>query len=262
MKMKIKISLCLLVCTVASAAAVNAQTSLRIINYNMRMSGQMVNYNTAPFTEFFRGYDPDIVLMQEIDYKTTRNGQKDFVTELGAETGMFSAFGAAITYQQGEYGVAILSKYPIAKISNNPLSSNSSDLKEKRTVLYVEVYVPDDGGVEQKIRFAVTHLDHSTDQVRSDMVAQLNSYLASTGPVVLTGDFNAHPTEGAMMTMKSTWQQLCDNFPTFSSTNPASKIDYIFARPMGKWTVVKYERVVKTELSDHIALIADIEYNP
>ncbi len=258
MKQKIKALICTLA-FIAVSGAMNAQTSFRILNYNMRMSGQMVNYNAKPFADFIKQHNPDFVVVQEVDYKTVRNGQKDFLTELAAELGMFSAFGAAIEYQQGEYGVGILSKYPLEKIVNNALTSNRSELKEKRTVLYVDVTIPTTG---QKIRVGVTHLDHSTDQVRLDMVTQLNSYINSSTPTILGGDFNAYVTESAIQTMISSWQKICDNFPTYSASNPTSKIDYIFARPMNKWTVKNFQRVANTTLSDHLALIADVEFNP
>jgi len=246
--------ICVLVLAVAIMTA-SAQTKLKIFNYNVRMSGQMVNYSAKPFAELIKQQNPDFVMLQEVDFNTTRNGNKDFLTELAAELGMFPAFGKAIDYQNGEYGVGILSKYPIEKISNNQLTSSRSDLKEKRTVLYIDVNV--DG---QKLRIASTHLDHSTAEVRLDMVNQMNSYVSSGGiPVILAGDFNAYPTEQTITGGMSSWQKICDNLPTISASNPTSKIDYIFARPLNGWTVVSYKRIIRTDLSDHVALVAEVE---
>ncbi|MBK5720005.1 endonuclease/exonuclease/phosphatase family protein [Dysgonomonas sp. Marseille-P4677] len=234
-----------------------AQTSFRLMNFNTRMSGELVNYSAKPFATLIKKHNPDFIILQEVDYFTVRNGGKDFTTELAAELGMFSAFGSAITYQQGKYGVAILSKYPIQKISNNPLTSNSADLKEKRTVLYIDVILP---GNNEKVRVAATHLDHSTDNVRLDMVRQLDSYIGNSLPIILAGDFNAKPGENAIVQGMATWQRICNNFPTFPAI-PTSKIDYIFAKPTGKWTVKSYEILKETGISDHCALVTDVEYN-
>jgi|SRR5690554_1012967 endonuclease/exonuclease/phosphatase family metal-dependent hydrolase len=236
----------------------NAQT-VKLLNMNVRMSGQMVGYNTTPFANFIKGYDPDFVTLQEVDFMTTRNGNKDFTTELAAELGYFSAFGQALDYQQGEYGVAILSKYPIEKISNNRITGNTAEMKEPRTVLYIDVIEPVSG---QRLRIAVTHLDHSTDGVRSSMVQQLNGIIGSSFPTLLAGDFNARPTESAITTGMSSWQRICNNFATFPSSAPTSKIDYIFGKPSGRWSVKTFEVLTNVkEITDHCAMLTEVQLN-
>ncbi|RNC65336.1 endonuclease/exonuclease/phosphatase family protein [Proteiniphilum sp. X52] len=221
------------------------------------MSGQMVGYNAAPFADYIEQYNPDFVMLQEIDYKTARNGFRDFTTELAAETGYFSAFGRAIAYSQGEYGVAILSKYPIEKISNTQLTGNASEMKEMRTVLFIDVILPDTG---EKIRMAVTHLDHSTDGVRQSMVQQLNGAIGSSFPTLLAGDFNAFPSETAISTGMASWKRVCNNFATFPASNPSRKIDYIFAQPTDKWNVKSYQVLSNSAaITDHCALLAEVE---
>jgi len=253
MNKMIKKLICVLVLAVVVSTA-GAQTTFSILNYNIRKSGELVNYNPKPFAEFIREQNPDFVLLQEVDYKTTRNGNKDFLTQLAAELGMFSAFGYALTYQGGEYGVGILSKYPIEKISNNALTSSRPDQKETRTVLYIDVTING-----QNLRIATTHLDQSTAEVRQDMTTRLNSYLNTTMPVIVAGDFNARPTEACIASGMSVWKRICDNTPTISASNPTSKIDYIFAKPSASWTVVEYRTIPRTDLSDHVALFAKIE---
>lgn len=235
-----------------------SQTTIRVLNINTRMSGQMAGYNAAPFADYIEQYNPDFVMLQEIDYKTARNGFRDFTTELAAETGYFSAFGRAITYSQGEYGVAILSKYPIEKISNTQLTGNASEMKEMRTVLFIDVTLP---GTEEKVRMAVTHLDHSTDGVRQSMVQQLNAAIGTSLPTLLAGDFNAFPSETAISTGMASWKRVCNNFATFPASNPASKIDYIFAKPADKWNVKSYQVLSNSAaITDHCAMLAEVEF--
>lgn len=238
----------------------DAQVSFRILNINTRLSGEKVGYSAKPFADYIKQYDPDFVMLQEVDFMTVRNGGRDFTTELASELGMFPAFGCALQYVQGQYGVAILSKYPLETISNTNLTGNASEMKEIRTVLYVDVLLPN-AGTNTKVRIACTHLDHSTDGVRQSMVQQLNTAVGNSFPAILTGDFNAKPNEDAINVGMASWQRLCNNFATYPNTVPASKIDYIFGKPSGRWTVKSYQVLQNTTgITDHCALLAEVEY--
>lgn len=92
--------------------------ALKIMSYNCRMSGEMTGYSVKEYAVFIRKYNPDVVMLQEIDYNTKRNKNQDFTTQLAAELGLFSVFGKAMDTGGGEYGVAILSKYPFVYINN------------------------------------------------------------------------------------------------------------------------------------------------
>lgn len=235
------------------------QTDIRILNINIRLSGQMTGYSVLPFADYIKKYDPDFVTLQEVDFMTTRNGQRDFTTELAAELGYFSAFGYALKYAQGEYGVAILSKYPIEKILNTHLTGDPTQMKEVRTLLYVDVIMPSS---KRKVRIGATHLDHSTDAVRSSMVQQINTTTAGNIPMVLCGDFNAKPDELAIKEGMSSWKRVCNNFATFPASGPTSKIDYIFAKPGNSWNVENYEVLVNTaDFTDHCAIMTEIQLN-
>lgn len=255
---KIKYIVFLLLCF-SFYVQVNAQTSIRILSINTRMSGQMVSYSVTPFKDYIKQYDPDFVMLQEVDYRTARNNGRDFSTELASELGYFSAFGYALQYVQGEYGVAILSKYPIEKIANTQLTGNATEMKEKRTVLYIDVIMPT---TEKKVRMAVTHLDHSTDAVRLSMVQQLNAAIGTSVPTLLTGDFNAKPIESAISMGMVSWQRICNDNSTYPASSPSSKIDYIFAKPIDRWTVKSFRLLTNTSsITDHCALLADVELN-
>lgn len=63
--------------------------------------------------EVVRTAGADIVLLQEVDRNTVRSGNVDQVAELTRLTGMHAQFGKSLDYQGGEYGIAILSRWPI-----------------------------------------------------------------------------------------------------------------------------------------------------
>ena len=59
--------------------------ALKIMSYNCRMSGEMTGYSVKEYAVFIRKYNPDVVMLQEIDYNTKRNKNQDFTTQLAAE---------------------------------------------------------------------------------------------------------------------------------------------------------------------------------
>ena len=72
--------------------------------------------------------DVDIVALQEVDKSTNRSGKVDQPATLAKLTNMHVAFGRAIDYDDGEYGLAFLSKYPIDDVQITPylqVSENS-----------------------------------------------------------------------------------------------------------------------------------------
>ena len=197
--------------------------ALKIMSYNCRMSGQMTGYSVKEYAVFIRKYNPDVVMLQEIDYNTKRNKNQDFTTQLAAELGLFSVFGKAMDTGGGEYGVAILSKYPFVYI-NNKTFEGIDGAKEPRTLLYVDIQEP---GTSDVIRIGTTHLDHSTDLIRSAMAEQINERI---------GTF------------------------TYPADQPTIKIDYIFGLPQNKWKVKSFKVLSNPEVSDHRALFAEVEF--
>src|SRR5688572_24043854 len=65
----------------------------------------------------------DIALLQEVDRNTTRSGNVDQLAELQRRTGMNGAYGKALDFQGGEYGIAVLSRWPLRTIEVVPLQT-------------------------------------------------------------------------------------------------------------------------------------------
>lgn len=239
-------------------ATVMAQTvpfRVKVMSFNVRMSGEQTSYDVAPFASLIKQNNPDVIALQEIDYNVSRSGYMDFATELGAALGMFPVFGKAIPSGNGEYGVAVLSKYPFSSTVMHILPKPEGT-KEQRGVLITTIPFPSG----RTLRFASTHLDHSTDAVRTIMAGALNSYLLSgTIPTILGGDFNAQPSEYAIATTMQSWKRVCTDEPTFPNI-PTTKIDYLFGYPKANCSVVSYQVIRRTNISDHCAILAEVEF--
>lgn len=236
----------------------NAQTDpvrLKIMSFNVCRSGELTGYSVEPFVNLIRQYQPDIIALQELDYKTTRNTGIDFTTKLGAALGMFPVFGRTIYYQGGEYGIGVLSKYPFLSVKTEALPSPAGT-KEQRAVLITEIRLPSG----HDIRFASTHLDHSTDVIGSAMAGALNDLLLKDQmPTIVGGDFNAQPESGTIADVMQPWKRFCNNEPT-SPDNPTKKIDYLFGYPKEKCRTISYQVITRTGISDHCPIVAEVEF--
>lgn len=229
---------------------------LKVLSYNLRF-GELASLEEL--AAFIKEQDPDIVALQEVDCRTYRDrapGQhgKDFATELGFRTGMIPAYGKTIPYAGGYYGIAILSKYPLAKVERVYLPKTANG-KEQRAVLVADVEYQEGA----YFTFASTHLDYTNTMERQEQVKKLNEVLlAQKNPVIVAGDFNARPNSKEISEGMSAWKIVSNLEPTVPANAPRSTIDYIFGYPKDKWGNVE-ATTYKVALSDHLPVSAVVE---
>jgi endonuclease/exonuclease/phosphatase family metal-dependent hydrolase len=227
---------------------------IKIVNYNLRF-GELASLEQL--ADFIKSESPDVVTLQEVDYKTSRsraphqNG-KDFITELGYRTGMFSAYGKTIPHAGGYYGIGILSKHPLSETRRIYLPSSG----EQRALLVATVELPD----SNFFALACTHLDVSSSEGRQREVAALNNALKDHPyPVLLAGDFNARPNSVEISQGMAKWMRACTPDFTIPVKEPKSKIDYIFYYPEKNWKVLSSKTHNTITLSDHLPQSAELE---
>lgn len=229
---------------------------LKVLSYNLRF-GELASLEEL--AAFIKKQNPDIVALQEVDCHTQRDRTpkqhgKDFATELGFRTGMLSAYGKTIPYAGGYYGIAILSKYPFAKVERIYLPKIENG-KEQRAVLIADVEYREGA----YFTFACTHLDHTNAEERQVQVKKLNEVLLTkSNPVIVAGDFNARPDSKEISEGMSSWKIVSNMKPTIPAKAPRSTIDYIFCYPKDRWMgadAITYE----VQLSDHLPVSAVVE---
>ncbi len=164
------------------ATTVDTRMKLRIGSYNIA-AGKKCSYNMSLFGADIKKYDLDIVGLQEVDYMTDRNKKQDTMKLISEASGLAHyAYFKAIDYQGGEYGLGILSKYPILATELIMLESGN---KEQRILAHAVIDVD---GV--KFDFFVTHLTHDDTSLRNGQFKKLGEILANYHNFILTGDFN------------------------------------------------------------------------
>src|SRR5690606_28018267 len=76
--------------------------------------------------------DPDLVALQEVDVNTQRSGKFNQAEEIARRLGMSFFFAKAIDHGGGDYGVAILSKFPMSETAIHSLPTEPNTKGEPR----------------------------------------------------------------------------------------------------------------------------------
>jgi endonuclease/exonuclease/phosphatase family metal-dependent hydrolase len=231
-----------------------------VLSYNIHHgAGTDGKLDLERIARIIRDQKPDLVALQEVDVKTSRSGGVDEAAELGRLTGMNAVFGKAMDYSGGEYGQAILSRWPIKEHVVHQLPQRAG--REPRVLLVATVESPNGN-----IVFATTHLDHEVEEVRVEQARAINQILIKEGkktPVVLAGDFNAVPESGTMAEMFKLWIDTAGDSaaPTIPAGNPRRRIDYILVARGGNgaWKTLRSEVLNEPIASDHRPVNVELE---
>jgi endonuclease/exonuclease/phosphatase family metal-dependent hydrolase len=234
---------------------------LRVMTYNIHVGvGMDKKLDLARIAGVINEQHPDLVGLQEVDRGVERTQRRDEIAELAKLTKMDYAFAFNLKYQGGQYGVAILSRYPIRSFDHR-LYKNLREA-ERRGFIRAEVKI--DGSV---VNFVTTHLDYQYEDGRVFEAQQLLDGLKDVkGPLILVGDFNDVPAGGAYHLMQAgfvdSWTQSRKDDEGFSypADKPAKRIDYIFFRATDRIRA-KRTWIVTTLASDHVPVVADLELN-
>lgn len=249
-----------LICTSAKAQETIPQpTTIKVLTFNI-LHGATTrgDFDLDIIAKVISDADPDLVALQEVDFKTRRAKGYDLATELGYRAKMASLFGRAMYYDGGEYGEAVLSKHSFIQSRNVPLPFSAGN--EPRTALEVTLVLPS----QDTISFVGTHLDHLRNE--SDRVSQAKkinlAFKDNPFPTILAGDLNAQPGSTPINILEEEWIATYDKespAPTFSSANPKIKIDYVMYAPSSRWRVLETKVIADSVASDHCAYLVTLE---
>ena len=176
---------------------------LRILSYNIHHAEGVDGKLDVPrIAQVILSVEPDLVALQEVDKNTTRTGKVNQDIELANLTKMKSVFGSNITFQGGQYGNAILSKFPIIKNKNFLLPNVDSG--EQRGLLRSQIQISN----KENILFFSTHLDHRrSDTERLASAEAINQIISLNNkpPAILAGDFNDVPESPTLKELGKLW---------------------------------------------------------
>lgn len=245
--------------TPTSATVSSSKKNLRVMTYNIHVGvGMDKKLDLQRIADVINGQHPDLVGLQEVDRGVKRTEGKDEIAELAKRTSMNYAFAHNLDYQGGQYGVAILSRFPIRAIDHRKYENKRE--AERRGMIRVEV---DTGG--KTINFVTTHLDYQHEDGRVFETEQLLVFLAAQkAPLIVVGDFNDEPTGSAYKLMMAGFEDAWlrsgakGGGLSYPADQPVKRIDYILTRQSDRIRGKK-AWVVNTLASDHLPIVADLE---
>ncbi|MCF6241850.1 MAG: endonuclease/exonuclease/phosphatase family protein [Bacteroidales bacterium] len=261
MKKISKLIILILIISIVSLKVLAQETNiqLRILTFNIYHGATMNNdFDLNKIAQVINSVNPDLVALQEVDYKTNQAKKMDLSTELAKLTNLTPLFGRAMYYDNGEYGIAVSSKYTFIKTQRHLLPY--SDKLEPRIAL--EVLFEFTTG--DTIRFVNTHLDYTKNS--KDRVNQIKNIIQlfknNDYPTILAGDFNAVPESDEIKSLLKTWTSCSagKNNLTFPSDNPEKTIDYIFFKPQISWEIINYKVICDKIASDHCAVFSVLSF--
>lgn len=264
--MKRILPLCLLLAACAGAGARGQTEAVRILTFNIHAGKDATQQpNLERVAAVIDSTDADIVMLQEVDRRTQRAGGADHLAELEKLTGMFAAFAKSLDYQGGDYGIALLSRWPIdsaatVRLEVEPPQERSGVSHEPRVALHAVVRTP-----SGPLHVLNTHIDAGGPATyrRQEVIgflARIRNHVPASEPVILGGDLNARPTTAEIAAVSLS---LSDAFATcgtgagetFPASGPDRRIDYVFYRQARCVNA----RVHPTQASDHRPLLVTLE---
>jgi endonuclease/exonuclease/phosphatase family metal-dependent hydrolase len=256
-KIKIVLFTALIIFSSNSYCQIDTTKELRVLSYNVHHCNPPSKkdfMDIAAIVKVINNVKPDLVALQEIDVNTERSGKNiDQAKELGRLTGMYSFFAKSIDYQGGEYGVAVLSKYPFIATEAIKLPMEHNAGGEPRAVAAV-IIEPVEG---YKIAFASTHLDLKEENRELQINAIVDYVQEMNIPIVLAGDFNDKPDSYVVQELDKVFQRTCIDCPfTIPEVKPNRTIDYISFTPKAAFEIVKHEVIKEPYASDHLPVFA------
>lgn len=219
---------------------------MRFVTYNIRLG---IQEGVDALGDVLRPERPDVLALQEVGRAWTMGPPGDTTKELACALGLsHHHFVPCIDEEGAQYGHALLSRFPLRVIDTIDLPR---DVDEPRRLLVAEIDAP-----FGSIHVVSTHLSWIEDRARQAPVL-LDVVGTLPEPYVVMGDLNAED-EPFVRTLEERHEDAdgAARRKTFPSTEPAVRIDHLFARG-GTWSDTTVG--ANATASDHLYVAATLQ---
>jgi len=240
---------------------------LRVMTYNIhRAIGVDRRFRPERIVAILRHYDPDVVMLQEVDEGAPRSRELNLAKELAEEAGYPNfALGHNVSLKKGRYGNATLSRLPILRERNIDLSIAESWIRRgcQHTTL-------DLGGKEGHLEVFNLHLGLSArERAKQIELIKRSAELSGvpyTTPVLVAGDFNdwrslLMPAFTNGMGFSCATERKRGPYPvipTYPSFSPQGGLDRIYHRgPLRLVSAHSCRLQIARVASDHLPILAE-----
>ncbi len=237
-------------CSADEAYGADTPTHVRVATWNI----QAVRASTVQgIAAEVRLMQADVIALQEVDVRVRRTGFVDEPAALAAALGFQYVFAGSIKWDQGDYGIALLSRWPIADARRFRL--DASEASEPRIALEVVVCV-----AGRPLRLINHHADNRAASRAADF-AQLKGIVepeVGRGVLVL-GDFNERPGGAGVRNLLDAGMIDLLNGNGETPVPPGFRVDYVLADPPLARRMSPAQ-VWRTDKSDHNAVFTDLRW--
>ena len=221
------------------------QEPLQVMSYNVRHCAGMdwvLDYDRT--AAVIQRQLPDVVALQELDSMTGRSERCHQLGELARRTLYHPVYGAAIGFDDGKYGVGILTREAPLSWKTLPLPG-----EEPRVLLVVEL---------QDYVIACTHLDLEDTCRLASVPLIVEEARRWNKPFFLAGDWNDTPNSVLLQEMAKHFTILSGNEASYPADTPQECIDYIALFKSHSATVLSTQVLNEPEASDHRPVVVSV----
>ncbi len=212
--------------------------------------GYYTHDNLARLAACIRESMADVVALQEVDRGASRSDGVDMTAELSSMTGLSHAYFIKIRdFQGGEYGTAILSRYPITerRTINYPVKIATQGTSCGYAVLDVD-------GVP--VTLFNTHLSCETEEANTETLMclcdVLDAHSQAGGTCLVCGDFNTSPAKVARYIPRLS--RAHDGLVTYADRS----IDHILYTPPIRVADTRTMDTQADKTTDHYMLLTNV----
>lgn len=231
---------------------------ITVMSYNIHaMKGMDKVLDVDRIANVINEQNPDFVALQEVDQLTERSGKMDAIGLLKEKTGMYGIFMRTFDYQGGEFGNAILSRYPIIEHKLFPLPAR--DRYEDRLLMMVACVMKNG----DTIHFYNTHLDHHSDD--SDRPVQMQEIIRiirnDKAKIILAGDLNCSPSSEPLNALNEVLTRCDSDEKTYPADTPERLIDHVYYSNNKGIKDLGLMVIPEKVASDHRPIVAKLQYS-
>ncbi len=231
---------------------------IKVMSYNIHIGIPPTKPGVTDLDAIVRtikAQNADVIALQEVDVNTNRTGKVNEAALIAEKLKMNFFFAKAIDHDGGDYGVAILSKFPLSETRVHRLTTIDGTKGEPRVMATAKVTLKNG----RTIRFASTHLDSQGPSTNRDkQISEIKAISDSESlPLIIAGDFNAEPQSSAIKQFDEMFIRTCQVCaPTFPVVNPRITIDFIAFKKSSSFRTISHTVVQEHYASDHLPVVA------
>jgi endonuclease/exonuclease/phosphatase family metal-dependent hydrolase len=224
--------------------------AIKVMTYNIHRGVNRDNkLDLEGIAETIKGLKADIIALQEVERFSVRTRFQDQIGYIAEKLSMSHVFGKSVNILNGEYGNAILSKYPIEEYEVTELTSAG----ENRTLLRAKINIQG-----KRTSLYNTHLGLKQNE-RDIQLQEIMKLVGADKDFILAGDFNTSVDKLSVITeeyIDCAGRGADASKATFEKEGLSERIDYIFT---SKGFVTKVYDVPESQASDHYPVVSVIE---